>query len=68
MKYQHFINRMISLHAKRRLWAHCFRKKLLLHANNYSEAGIKIIEELIFGCVKVYNIVQMFMFISDLVH
>ena len=54
---------------KRKLWAHCYRKSLLIrgtHTNNYAEAGIKIIlKELVFGKVKAYNLLQMFYFVVD---
>ncbi len=46
----------------------CFRKHLLgrgNHTNNYSEAGIRILKELIFSRVKAYNHVQMFSFITE---
>ena len=33
--------------------------------NNYSEAGMKILKELIFSRVKAYNIIQMFHFVMD---
>ena len=67
-KYPHFVNHMSTLWEKRNLWAHCFRKSLLIrgnHTNNYAEAGIKILKELIFGRVKAYNLVQMFYLIVE---
>ena len=59
---------MENLWEKRELWAHCFRKTLLIrgnHTNNYAEAGIKILKDLIFGRVKAYNLVQMFYFVVE---
>ncbi len=67
-KYPHFIKHMTSLWEKRSFWAHCFRTALLIrgnHTNNYAEAGIKILKELVFGRVKAYNLVQMFYFVVE---
>ena len=67
-KYPHFVKHMKTLWEKRRLWAHCFRKHILIrsnHTNNYAEAGIKILKDLIFGRVKAYNLVQMFYFVVE---
>ena len=66
--YQQFLSHMESLWLRRKQWAHCYRKRLLLrgnHTNNYSEAGIKILKELIFSRVKAYNMVQVFYFLSE---
>ena len=59
---------MCSHWAKRHQWALCFRASLPIrgnHTNNYSEAGMKILKELIFSRVKAYNIVEMFHFVTD---
>ena len=59
---------MENLWEKQELWAHCFQKTLLIrgnHTNNYVEAGIKILKDLMFGRVKVYNLVQMFYFVVE---
>ena len=34
--------------------------------NNYAEAGIRVLKEIIFGRVKAYNLVQMFEFIVSI--
>ena len=34
------------------------------NTNNYAEAGIRVLKELIFGRVKAYNLVQMFQFVT----
>ncbi len=50
------------------MWAICYRKHLLVrgnHTNNYAEAGIRIVKDLVFNWVKAYNIVQMFSFITE---
>ncbi len=35
------------------------------NTHNLSEAGIKIIKELIFGRIKAYNLIQMFQFVTE---
>ena len=35
------------------------------HTNNYAEAGIKILKEMVFSRIKAYNIVQMFYFVIN---
>ena len=67
-KYSKFLSHLMSLWPRRREWAHCYRKRLMLrgnHTNNYSEAGMKILKELIFSRVKAYNLVQVFHFLTD---
>ena len=67
-KYPHFLQLLSALWEKRQLWAHCYRTDLPLrgnHTNNYAEAGMKILKELIFSRVKAYNIVQMFSFVTE---
>ena len=69
LKYPHFVEHLKSLWTKRYAWAHCYRKRLLIrgnHTNNYAEAGIKILKELVFSRVKAYNLVQMFTFVYDI--
>ena len=54
--------------SRRKEWAVCFRKHLLVrcnHTNNYSEAGIRVLKELVFSRVKAYNHVQMFSFVTE---
>ena len=66
--YPQFLSHMESLWPRRKEWAHCYRKLLLLrgnHTNNYSEACMKILKELIFSRVKAYNMVQVFHFLSE---
>ena len=37
------------------------------HTNNYAEAAIRVLKEMVFGRMKAYNLIQMFNFISDTV-
>ena len=67
-KYPQFCKYVQSHWAKRHQWALCFHASLPIHGNhtnNYSEAGMKILKELIFSRLKAYNIVQMFHFVTD---
>ena len=64
--YPHFITHMKSQMEEAKEWAHCHRKCLMIrgnHTNNYAEAGIKILKELVFNRIKAYNMVQMFHFV-----
>ena len=50
-KYPNFIKHLKKIWEKRFSWAHCYRQTLLIrgnHTNNYAEAGIKIIKEMVF--------------------
>ena len=45
----------------------CYRKRMLIrgnHTNSYAEAGMRILNELLFSCIKAYNVIQMFHFIT----
>ena len=67
-KYKHFIEHVRSVWDKRHAWAHCYRVNLPTrgnHTNNYAEAGIRILKEIIFSRVKAYNLVQMFSFVHE---
>ena len=67
-KYPNFIKHLKEIWEKRFSWAHCYGQSLLIrgnHKNNYAEAGIKIIKEMVFCRVKAYNLVQMFYFIIE---
>lgn len=67
-KYPKYISYVAGHWGRRKEWALCFRKHLLVrgnHTNNYSEAGIRILKELIFNRVKAYNHVQLFSFITE---
>ena len=62
-KYPPFLKHLSEVWDKRQSWAHCFHKTLLIrgnHTNNYAEAGIRILKELVFSRVKAFNLVQMF--------
>ena len=53
---------------KRAFWAHCYRRTIITrgdHTNNYAEAGIRILKDLVFARVKACNLVQMFYFIIE---
>ena len=67
-KYPSFLQHIRSLWEKRHAWAHCYRTSMPIrgnNTNNYAEAGIKILKELVFSRVKAYNLVQMFSFVTE---
>ena len=67
-KYPHYSEYIKSQWDRRKEWALCYRKKLLVrgnHTNNYAEAGIRILKDLVFSRVKAYNLVQMFSFVTE---
>ena len=67
-KYPQYLTYIQSHWASRREWAVCYRTHLLVrgnHTNNYAEAGVRIVKELIFNRVKAYNIIQMFTFVTE---
>ena len=68
IRYPHFLQHIQSLWPRRHDWALCYRRAYLTrgnHTNNYAEAGIKIVKDLIFSRIKAYNLTQMFAFISE---
>ena len=68
LKYPKYISYVGGHWSRRKDWAVCFRKHLLVrgnHTNNYSEAGIRVLKELVFSRVKAYNHVQMFSFVTE---
>ena len=60
-KYRHFLKIMNAQWEKRTFWAHCYRTTTINHTNNYAEAGIRILKDLVFARVKAYHVVQMFL-------
>ena len=53
---------------RRQQWVICYRSNIITrgnNTNNISEAGIKIVKELIFGRIKAYNLIQMFQFVTE---
>ena len=67
-KYPNYLMHIESQWSRRREWAICYRTHLLTRGNqtnNYAEAGIRIVKELVFNRVKAYNIIQMFSFIIE---
>ena len=58
LKYPKYISYIGGHWSRRKEWAVCFRKHLLVrgnYTNNYSEAGIRVLKELVFSRVKAYN-------------
>lgn len=63
LKYSNFIKYISTYYARKKEWGICFRNKLLArgnYTNNYSEAGIRILKDVVFKRTKAYNLVQLF--------
>ena len=68
LKYTNFINHINALWPKRKEWALCFCTELRVrgnHTNNISEAGVRIVKEIVFSRVKAYNLVELFQFVVE---
>ena len=66
-KYPNLVPRLQQFWERRSEWALSYRTEKLMrgnHTNNYAESGMRVLKEIIFGCVKAYNLVQMFEFIT----
>lgn len=67
-KYPKYLAYIKSNWSQRKEWAICYRSHLLVRGNqtnNYAEAGVRIIKELVFNRIKAYNLVQMFSFVTE---
>ena len=59
---------MQSLWLRRSEWAVCYKSQLPVrgnNTNNLSEAGVRILKEIVFSRVKAYNVVEIFQFVVD---
>jgi len=66
-KYPKFISYLNTLYNRKEQWALCFKKGLLTRGQNtnyISEAGMKIIKDVILERTKAYSPVQLFFFYS----
>ena len=66
-KYPQLAKRLEQFWERRNEWAISYRIDLMTrsnHTNNYAEAGMRILKEIVFGRVKAYNLVQMFQFVT----
>ena len=66
-KYQQLMVRLKAFWKRRSEWALSYRVAHFTrgnNTNNYAEAGIRVLKEIIFGRVKAYNLVQMFEFVT----
>ena len=67
-KYPNYLKFIESQWSRRKEWAICYHTHLMTRGNqtnNYAEAGIQIVKELVFHRIKAYNIVQIFSFITE---
>ena len=66
-KYPQLAKRMQQFWEQRDEWAISHRIDLMTrgnHTNNYAEAGMRVLKEIVFGRVKAYNLIQMFQFVT----
>ncbi len=66
-RYPKVLERLETFWERRSEWALSFRVGKIFrhnHTNNYAEAGIRVIKEIVFGRLKAYNLVQMFDFFT----
>ena len=52
---------------RRREWAICYRDSICtrgINTNNYAEAGIRILKDIVFQRIRAYDLVQVFEFIA----
>ena len=67
-KYPAFVQHISNLWPRRDEWALCYRSGLPVrgnNTNNVSEAGVRILKEIVFSRVKAYNLVEMFQFVTE---
>ena len=68
-KYPRFSQHIQSLWGRKSEWTHCYRTTALIrgnHTNNYAEACMRVLKELIFGRTKAYNLIQIFQFVTEI--
>lgn len=66
-QYPNLLHRLQQLWERRSEWALSYRVDKMMrgnHTNNYAEAGMRIIKEIVFGRIKAYNLIQMFQFVT----
>lgn len=65
--YSNFMAYMAVNWERKYRWATCFRNGCMtrgINTNNYAEAGIRILKDIVFKRVKAYNLIQVFDFIT----
>ena len=66
--YPKFLQHVKNYWSRWQKWCICFRDHLMVrgnHTNNYAEAGIKILKELVFARIKAFNLIEMISFVVD---
>lgn len=67
VKYPQLLERLNTFWQRKSEWGLAHRVQFNTrgnNTNNYAEAGIRVIKEIIFGRVKAYNLLQMFQFVT----
>ena len=65
--YINFIKHVDTYWERRQEWAICYRDSTStrgINTNNYAEAGIRILKDIVFQRIRTYNLVQVFEFIT----
>ena len=65
--YINFIKHVAMYWERRQEWAICYRDSTStrgINTNNYAEAGIRILKDIVFQRIRAYNLVQIFEFIA----
>ena len=66
-KYPKLLQHLKVLHERRHEWALAYHSEFLMrgkNTNNYAEAGIQILKDIVFQRSKAHNLVQMYQFFS----
>lgn len=66
-RYPQLVTRLEVFWERRREWSLASRALTMTRGNdtnNYAEAGIRVLKEIVFGRVKAYNLLQMFDFVT----
>lgn len=64
--YKNFLAHIQQQWTRRQQWALCYRSSAItrgINTNNYAEAGIRILKDIVFKRIKAYNLIQVFDFI-----
>lgn len=66
-KYKNFMAHIAVNWERRQDWAVCYRNSSIMrgiNTNNYAEAGIRILKDIVFKRIKAYNLIQVFDFLT----
>ena len=67
-RYPHYSKYIQTMWPYHKEWAFCYQKRMRIrgnHTNNYAEAGMRILNKLVFSSIKAYNTTQIFHLITE---